>query len=575
LRLAWSASPNDVISLTVITLFQGLFPVFTIYITKLVVDTITTQTSMMPTAQLVALWALGLVLGQGLDPWRARTSGNLNERLSNAVLLGTIRKANSFPNLEPFEDQNFYSDLQTIYNEANFRPINFVFQTLNIATAIVASVGFLSLLGSLAWWIPVLILATGLPNLIVQQNVERSGFWWEQRSNRDRLMMMYARRVATTDEFAKEVRVYGVGEYFERKYVTAFESMHSSMRALRNRKFITPIPTALFTIAGNGFAFYWIVAGVMSGSITAGSAVLFIQSLAQLQGWVDAIVRSLGHYSGTIEFFGKYFSFLSSIPSMKLSSNPSPLPDDLTICFDKVSFAYPDGREALDNVSFVVRPGERIALVGENGAGKTTIVKLLARLYDPTSGRITVGGVDLRDLDLDQWRSALGAVFQDFVRYQVTVRENIAIGSLDKANDDRALESAARHAGFNLSEVGLDVVLGKQFDGTELSGGQWQKLATSRAFLREARVLILDEPSAALDPQAEATLFEQFSTLSAGKTTFLVTHRLASTAKADRILVLESGKLVEMGAHSDLMRANSRYATLYRVQAEQYESNPM
>jgi len=221
-------------------------------------------------------------------------------------------------------------------------------------------------------------------------------------------------------------------------------------------------------------------------------------------------------------------------------------------------------------------PGERIALVGENGAGKTTLVKLLCRLYDPSSGSIRVDGVDMRELDLDAWRASIGAVFQDFGRYHLTVAENIVLGRLDGPADDESMERAARGAGFAAHAEGLpdgyETQLGAQFGGVELSGGQWQSLGIARALMRDAEVLILDEPTAALDPRAEYELYARFSELSQGKTTLLITHRLASVQMADRILVLKQGRLIEQGRHADEMRANGEYAALYRMQAEQYQA---
>lgn len=574
LKLAWQSSPFDFGLLTVLTLVQGVVPAFQIYLTKLIVDAVTLAPSAVRVGELVALWVLGLLLGHALQPWHSLLSGNLNERLSNEVMMRVIRKANTFPDLEPFENKTFYDDLQLIYNESGYRPINFVFQTIGIGLSVFSSLGFLALLGTLAWWIPLLVLASGIPALLVQRQLERQGFWWEQRKNEDRRMMGYTRRVATTDEFAKEVRLYGLGDFFEQRYDRSFQALHGSMRALRARKALVPIPTTLLSLLGNGFAFYWIVAGVANGTVTAGGAVLFVQSLAQLQSWVDNGIATFGWFAGTLEFFKKYFSFLSSTPSMPMPPSPQPVPADLTIRFENVSFAYPDGRKALEDVSFTVRPGERLALVGENGAGKTTIVKLLMRLYDPSSGRVTVGGVDLRELDLAAWRASVGAVFQDFVKYQLSTRENIAVGALERIQDNAALEGAAARSGFDLEAIKLDQMLGKQFDGTDLSGGQWQKLATARAFLRDARVLVLDEPSAALDPKSEAALFDDFVRLSDGKTTFLVTHRLASTARADRILVLKAGRLVESGAHTALMAQGGEYAQMYTVQAAQYATTP-
>jgi ATP-binding cassette subfamily B protein len=247
------------------------------------------------------------------------------------------------------------------------------------------------------------------------------------------------------------------------------------------------------------------------------------------------------------------------------------------IVFDNVSFTYPDGRVALDRVSFTLKPGKTVALVGENGAGKTTIIKLLARLYDPSAGKILIDGIDLKKFDLNQWRQQIGVVFQDFCRYSLTVGENIALGDLTALEKLEKLKLAASEAGIadkiDRLEHQYQTLLGKQFDGTELSGGEWQKIAIARAFIREKRsqLLVLDEPTAALDPRSEYEIYNRFSELVQGKTAILVTHRLASVSMCDLIMVLKAGKLIELGTHRELLQKQGEYAHLWQIQAQAYQ----
>jgi ATP-binding cassette, subfamily B, bacterial len=275
-------------------------------------------------------------------------------------------------------------------------------------------------------------------------------------------------------------------------------------------------------------------------------------------------------------YMERFFTFLDSPLPMVSAGLMVPMPLHKGISFEQVQFNYPDGRLALADLSFELYPGETVALVGENGAGKTTIVKLLARLYDPAAGKITIDGQDLQLFDLEQWRQQIAVVFQDFGRYSFTLGENIALGDLDRLENDLQLSQAVARAGMTslLKKVpdGYQTLLGKQFDGTELSGGEWQKLALARAFIREdqAQILILDEPTAALDPRSESEVYRRFAELAQGKTTLLITHRLASTRMADRILVLKAGRLIEQGSHDQLLEQAGEYASLWKMQAEQY-----
>lgn len=294
-----------------------------------------------------------------------------------------------------------------------------------------------------------------------------------------------------------------------------------------------------------------------------------------MQALVMALVEGFGQFFERALYFETYFRFTAATPSLQRPTVPQALPAQLKhLSFENVTFRYPDGRIALSEVSFGIRAGETVAIVGENGAGKTTLIKLLLRFYDPTEGTVKVDGLDLRTVDLDAWRARVAAVFQNFNRYAYTLGENIRIGDISASWDDEGLSQALEEVGLidllDTLNAGLRTPLGKEFGGTDLSGGQWQKLGMARALFRDAEVLILDEPTAALDPRSEYELYQRFARLASGRTTILITHRLSSVRTADRILVLKEGRLIEAGSHSTLLAAGGEYADLWAMQAQRY-----
>jgi len=579
-RLVWSVAPWQTSVLAGLVVLQGLVPAFGVYLTKLVVDAVvalTTGTDAgLPLWQLVALWGAALVLGSALGPWITLLQGNLGERLTLHVNLLLIRKANALPDLSPFEDAAFHDDMDVLRRQASYKPLNLLFCLMTVGHNLITILALLALLGSLAPWLPLLVLVVTVPQAIL--DMEISNRTWEALStiSPEVRRMNYLTGVTLGALYAKEVRLFGLGDFLEGRYLSAFSAQYKTMKRARARQALWPIPTVLLSLVGNTFAFGWVVSRAVAGALSAGTVLLLVQSLVQVQGRLGQFNLFSSRFYEHLIFFGKFFDFLGAEPAMPLADPPKPVPSPLpAITFERVSFRYPDGRAALHEVSFTLQPGERVALVGENGAGKSTIVKLLARFYDPTEGVIRVGDTDLRELDLTAWRRSIGAAFQDFAKFEFTVRENIAFGDLVALDDPARVYRAAEQAGFAATAErlpeGFDTPLGKQFGGTDLSGGQWQKLIIARAFVREADLLILDEPTAALDPRAEHALYEHFAELTTGKTTLLITHRLASTTMADRILVLKEGRLTEMGTHEELTLLGGEYAALYRMQAERYQ----
>ncbi len=576
LRLLWSASPGGFSLMAFLLLLSSLSPPVSIWLVMNVVDMAVGGGSVARATLLVGLWALVLLVGQLSTQSMSVLQVHLNEAAVGRVETMLLRKANSLPDLTLFENSSYYDRLQSLTREASYRPVNLVVTTSQLMSNGLTAIGLLVLTGTLAWWLPLVLLVTPLPLAYVSMRLMQQSWQVMGRRSRFARLMRYMLSVLTTDEHAKEVRVFDLGPFFEERYRKAFAELHALNQFERLRRLPISLVAVLIFVAGGVVTLGWVVSRALVGRLSAGSVVLVLQSLLALQQNLGQIVAMLSVLGGHLLYFSELFSFLAEPSPMRLAEPGVKLVPPLKegISFERVGYRYPGGAVALDGVSFEIRPGERVALVGENGAGKSTLVKLLCRLHDPTTGAIRVDGADLRDLDLGAWRRRIAPVFQDFGRYQLTAAENIALGRLEFLDRPEALKHAARDSGFepHLSGLadGLTTQLGTQFDGVELSHGQWQTLGIARAMIRDADILVLDEPTAALDPRAEHHLFQRFASLVRGRTAIFVTHRLASVRMADRILVLKSGKLVEEGTHDDLMRLDGEYTELYTLQSEQY-----
>ncbi|BAZ54309.1 ABC transporter-related protein (plasmid) [Nostoc sp. NIES-4103] len=583
LPLLWAAAPKEMVFLIAVTLLQGFLPGISVWITKLVVDAVATaltsgrELSYAILTPLVAGWVGALLLETVLYPWVSALQGNLNDKLMAHISLLLMRKANSFSDLSRFEDAQFYDELQLLQQQVSYKPLNLLENLVELGRSFVTLIVIVGLLVPLAFWIPLVIAIATIPQIVVSSQYGKA-IWQTLFENSPQARRMdYYTSVMLTDTYAKEIRLFGLGSFFMERYLQAFQSLHQSMRHLRGKQAFWSSSLAILSASGNGFSFYWVVQKAFRGDFSPGSVLLFVQSLTYFQNNLE---RFVGHWVDLFEnilYMQQFFNFLDSPSTMPLSIPGEKIPTPIRwgISFEKVDFCYPDGRLALKDISFTLYPGQTVAIVGENGAGKTTLVKLLTRLYDPTTGSIRVDGIDLRNLNLEQWRQQIAGVFQDFGHYALTLGENIALGNLAALERREILRYAIEKADIvKLVEhfpTREDTPLGKQFGGTELSGGQWQKLALARAFVRQkAQLLLLDEPTAALDPRSEYDLYLRFVELAEGKTTILITHRLASVRMADRILVLKSGHLIEDGTHQELLQRGGEYTALWNMQTQQY-----
>ena len=583
LPLLWISAPKETLFLSTALLLQGVVPALSIWITKQVVDTVAAtliqgrEVGSVFFGSLVASWIGMLLLEALLSPWIVAAQGNLNEKLTAHINLLLIRKADSFPDLSRFEDPQFYDELQLLQQQASQQPLSFLGNLVEGGRAFFTVIAMVGLLTPLGFWIPLLIVATTIPRAYVAFQYEQTIWETALEKNPQSRRMQYCTSVMLTDTYAKEVRLFGIGSFLIGRYLDAFQSLHQAMRHLRGKQALWSTQLVIMSSMGNAFAFYWVVQNAFKGEISPGSIVLFVQSLAYLQQDLELFVKISTVFYATLLYLEQFFRFLEGKPAIEvcIPGKLVPAPIRSGITFERVYFHYSDNRPALSDVTFTLKPGETVALVGENGAGKTTLVKLLSRLYDPTKGSILVDGVNLKELDLETWRQYISVVFQDFGCYAFTLAENIALGDIKALDDQAKLGRAIQRTGIaKLVEAlpaGEHTSLGKQFGGIELSGGEWQKIALARAFIREeAQILILDEPTAALDPRSEYEIYRHFLELDRGKTTLLITHRLASARMADRILVLKSGHLIEEGTHKELLQFGGEYAALWNMQVKQY-----
>jgi ATP-binding cassette subfamily B protein len=588
----WRTSRFLTITTVVLRLLRAVQPVVALYVGKLIIDEVVLQISAPPPGAELSDWlasgrltalgqylALEFALVVGNDLLTRATSmvdGILGELHSNTVSMELMRHA-ALLDLKHFESSDYQDRLERARRVAG-QGAQLLPQLLGQAQDIITVLTLAAGLVIYAPWLIVLLLLSLIPAVLGEARFNTVRYWMTYWRSPERRELNYLRNVGASPETAKEVKLFGLGEYlvgrFRRLSQTIFRE---NTRLAIQRAVWGGLLAAIGTVAYYG-AYAYIAWQTVARVFTVGDLTFLSGAFLRLYGLFQKILIGFTQLASQSMSLDDLFSFFAIAPTIVSPPFPKPFPSPIRegITFENVGFRYPESENwAVRHLDFTIRAGESVALVGENGAGKTTIVKLLTRLYDPDEGRILVDGIDLREFSLNDVRSHIGVIFQDFIRYSFTAADNIGVGRIEAREDrPRIVDSAERSLAAPVIErlpLQYEQPLGRQFaKGRDLSGGEWQKIAIARAYMRDADFIILDEPTASLDAKAEAAVFERFKQLARGKTALLISHRFSTVRMADRIVVLTEGRIIETGSHAELVARGGLYAELFELQAAGY-----
>jgi len=581
----WQASASNAVVLAALTVVQAALPASLAWVGKLIIDAVVAASKAPSDGSRLLVWRyvsfelglalVALVVGRLLTFNRELLRISLGNLINERILEKSLTLE-----LKHFEDSETYDAMQNARREASARPLALAMDAVSVARNLLTLSSFAVLLWSLSWWSVLVLLGAALPSFFAETRLSTAAFriysWRAPETRR----LNYLEWILTRDSHVKEVKLFGLGPLLLARYRKLFAKFMAEDRPLAVRRLLFGIALGMVSLAAFYLCYLAVAARAASAAISLGDLTLYLAVFRQGQAAFESVLLSVaGMYEDAL-FLSNLSAFLELPTGAEVSDPAHPkktLPRGPHLLeLDHVSFRYPSREDwALKDITLTLEPGEKLALVGENGAGKSTLIKLLLRLYEPTEGVIRYGGVDVRELSVEDVRSRVGAVFQDFVQYQFSASDNIGLGLPAKLDDRPAIEVAAEAGGAKklIEELPkqYDTMLGGWFErGHELSGGQWQKLAISRAFMRESEFLVFDEPTAAIDAEAEVAMFERFKDLAKNRSAIIISHRFSTVRMADRIAVIEGGRVSELGSHQELLAKGGRYARLFTLQAQGY-----
>ena len=580
--LVWQTSPSLTLATAFIRLIRSAIPVSMLYIGKLIIDQVihlsgTDGASQRYIWQLVAIEFALAILSDALGRLTTLIDSLLGDLFANYTSVKIMEHAATL-DLEQFEDSLFYDKLERARQQTIGRTI-LLSQVLGQVQDLV-TMGFLAagLVVFNPWLILLLFLAV-LPAFIGDSYFNDKNYSLSRRQTPERRELDYIRYIGASDETAKEVKLFNLSGFLVDRFRQLSNRFYTDNKKLAIKRSGWGTLFSLIGTVGYYGAYVYIISKTVQGRISVGDLTFLAGSFRQLRALLDGVLGRFTAVSQGAIYLKDFFDFFHILPAIRPTANARPFPNPIQegFVFENVGFKYGNSSYfANRHLHFTLAAGEKLALVGENGAGKTTLVKLLARLYDPTEGRILLDGYDLREYDLTELRKNVGVIFQDYIRYQMTAAQNIAVGNIGEAENRQLVERSAQKSMADALIQRLagkyDQALGRRFNqGVELSGGEWQKIALARAYMKDAQLLILDEPTSALDARAEYEVFQRFAELTKGKTAVLISHRFSTVRMADRILVLDKGELLEIGSHEQLLAKGGRYAELFNLQAMGYQ----
>ncbi len=581
LRMVWNTGPALTAATVVLRLVSALIPVGQLWVGKLIIDQVVRAVRGRLTdphqiwvflAYEIALVVLSDLLARAIN----LSDSLLGDKFTNHISLRLMEHANRM-DLVSFEDPVFYDKLERARRQTTAR-LGMLGIIAGMGQQFITLLSLLAAVVSFSPWFLLLLVAAVVPAFLGETRFAMLAYSILYRWTPERRELDYLRLLGASNQSAKEVKIFGLGQHLADRSRTLFDRFYEENKALAIKRALTGSLLNLLPTAGYYGAYVLILIRTMAGAMTVGSLTFVAGAFSRSRSLIETLFSSLNNIAEQALYIKDLFDFFETQPGIVSAPNALPAPRPIRSGFEfrNVSFAYPGSeRQVLRDVSFRFEAGERIALIGENGAGKTTLVKLLARLYDPTGGAILLDGVDLREYDVDSLRGEIGVIFQDYMRYDMLVRENIGFGRIEEISNRPRIEKAAEKSLADMLigqfKHGYDQMLGRRFEnGVDLSAGQWQKVALARAYMRDAQVLILDEPTASLDARAEYEVFLRFADLTRDRMAVLISHRFSTVRMADRILVLADGELIEQGTHRQLVALGGRYAELFELQAAGY-----
>ena len=581
LKIVWESGPPVVVFGLISRLLSSIVPVVFLWITKLIIDGIVHAVSTHQPVQPRFWWLVAsefflAILTSALSRATDYTDALLADKYTRHVSIQVMNHAAGL-DLQAYEDPVFYDRLERARVQATDR-LGMIQAVGRLVQQIITTVTLSISIMLFSPWLMLLLILGVVPAFLGESHFAFVGYAKNFRQTPVRRQLDYLRVLGGSKEAAKELKLFGLKDFLLERFTRLSDEIYAENVALSRRRLIAGTLLSVVGTMGYYSAYVFVIWRTVHGAISIGTLTFLAGAIQQASSNIQQIFSTIAGIADQALFLTDLLAFFEMRPTIRSKPNALPAPRPILRGFEfrNVSFHYPgSSRLVLDHLDFQLQPGERVALIGENGQGKTTIVKLITRLYDPTEGEVLLDGIDLREYDLEDLHREIGVIFQDFMRYEMTARDNIAVGRVEEIDNLERLQEAARKSMADgvverLSR-GYEQMLGRRFDhGVDLSGGEWQKVALARAYVRDAQLLILDEPTAALDARSEFEVFRRFAELTAGKTAFFISHRFSTVRMADRIIVLENGRITEEGSHEQLANMGGRYAEMFELQASSY-----
>lgn len=568
-HLFFKSAPLVATCVLLLAPLQAVIPLLAVAAGQKVIDQVTNHS---PFMEIIIVWIVATAFQQFLPSLSTMVQGVLTDKLTGFINISLMKKSADLQSISIFDDSKYFDDLQMLRDDASWRPVNLIVFGVSVLQSFLTLAFMLIYLARYNWWLALLLLVVMVPQSISYYRIQQQSFeTMVERSKNARYLHYYSGLLLDRRD-AKEVRLFNMFPKIIEKYINLFEQTKKDVNQIRRRQLATSSLFVVLTVGVFGYGFYWFTNSVRTGALEVGVLLMFVSVIGYISTSMARVVEGSSLLYDSLLWIEKYFNFLEYQDDFE--NGTQNFPDDFeNLNVKNLSFTYPfSDTEVLHNVSFSVKSGEKVAIVGENGSGKSTLVKLLMRFYDPTTGKISVDNYDLKDFNIFDLHKNLSATFQDFSRFKLTLQENVITGySFNKDRVNNVLKAAGLDNLLANNHLQLSTMLAKDFEnGTDLSGGQWQKVALARDLYANGKIEFLDEPTAALDAKSEAEIYQRFLKENDNKTIFFVTHRLSAVRFADKVLFLDGGKVSGFDTHTNLLQTNPKYKEMYDLQKDAY-----